>query len=186
MDTLDSPDVQTPNTPIWNTVLRYGAYCGGAYIAFSLLMYLINFNMMSLGGLFVLYGSTLAIGFVFATMAIRHQRDQLDGRYIGYGKALLVGLLTVLIGVFISSLWNYVLVNFIDPNYVANLKEQFVEAWGESMPAEALEKSLEGFDKTGEFGTALINGLTGGGIFGLIVGLITAAFMKKQPEINIR
>jgi len=186
MDTLDTPNPQMSNTPIWNTVLRYGGYCAGAYVAFSLLMYLINFNMMSLGGLVVLYGSMFAIGFVFATMAIRYQRDQLDGRLISYGKALLVGLLTVLIGMFVSDLWNYVLVNFIDPGYVDNLKAQFEEAWGDKMPAEALEQALQGFDKAGDLFANLKQGLIGGGIFGLIIGLITAAFLKKQPEINIR
>ncbi|MBV6439166.1 MAG: DUF4199 domain-containing protein [Haliscomenobacteraceae bacterium CHB4] len=186
MSTLDSPSQQLPNVPIWDTILRYGAYCTGGYVVMSLLMYLINFNMMSIGGMVVFYITLFAVGFVFAVMAMRHQRDQLDGGYISYGKALLVGLLTVFIGVFVSGLWNYVLINFIDPNYVANLKERFVESWGERMPPEALEKALEGFDKAGDLGSILMNGLTGGAIYGLIIGLIAAAFMKKQPEISIR
>lgn len=186
MSTLDSPNQQSPNTPIWDTVLRFGAYCAGAYVVMSLLMYLVNFNMMSIGGMVAFYVSTFAVGFVFAIMAMRHQRDRLDGGYISYGKALLIGLLTVLIGTFVSSLWNYVLINFIDPDYVANLKEQFVETWSERMPPEALEKALEGFDKAGDIGSNLKNGLLGGAIYGLIVGLISAAFMKKQPEISIR
>jgi membrane protein DedA with SNARE-associated domain len=182
MDTLNTPTSQ----PIWNTVLRYGSYCAGAMVFFSLLSYLTNFNMMSLSGIIILYLVLFAIGFTFAALAMRHQRDQLDGGYIGYGKALAIGLLTVMIGMFVSGLWNYVLVNFIDPNIVATLKEQFMEGWGKNMPPEALEKALEGFDKAGELGTNLINSLTSGGFVGLIVGLITAAFMKKQPEISIR
>ncbi len=186
MDSLDTPNPSAPNAPIWNTVLRYGLYCAGGYVVLSLLIYLINFNMMSIGGMIVFYLCLFAVGFAFAAISIRYQRDQLDGGYIGYGKALLVGLLTVFIGVFISSFWNYILVNFIDPQYAENLKEQFVETWGEQMPADALEKALEGFDKAGDLLTILKQGLIGGGIYGLIIGLITAAFMKKQPEINIR
>lgn len=186
MSSLDFPNQPSSATPIWDTVLRYGLYAAGAYIALSLIMYLTNFNMMTIGGMITYYGSSLAIGAVFAIMAIRHQRDQLDGGYISYGKALLVGLLPVFIGVFISSLWGYVLVNFIDPGYVDMLKEQFVETWGEQMPAEALEEALEGFDKAGDMFVILKQGLMGGAIFGLIVGLITAAFMKKQPEISMR
>jgi hypothetical protein len=186
MSTLDSPHQPASTTPIWNTVLRYGLYAAGAYIALSLIMYLTSFNMMTIGGGITYYVCLFAIGAVFAVMATRHQRDQLDGGYIGYGKALLVGLLTVFIGVFISSLWGYVLINFIDPGYVDNLKEQFVETWGEQMPADALEEALEGFDKAGDPLAILKQGVMGGGIFGLIVGLITAAFMKKQPEISMR
>ncbi len=186
MSILDTPDQASANTPVWNTVLRYGLYCAGAYVALSILIYLVNFNMMSMGGLAVYYASLLVIGFVFAAMAIRYQRDQLDGRYITYGKALLVALGTVFIGVLISSLWGYVLVNFIDPNYVATMKEQFVAAWGDKMPAESLDEALEGFDKVGDIGALLKNGLIGGLMYGLIVGLIIAAFMKRQPEVKLR
>ncbi|GAB4488365.1 MAG: hypothetical protein OHK0019_04570 [Saprospiraceae bacterium] len=186
MDTLDSTTPQTPNTPIWNTVLRYGLYCSGAFIVMSLLMYLVNFNMMTISGMAIYYGCSIAVSAIFASMATRYQRDQLDGGYITYGKALLVGLLTILIGMFISSLWGYVLVNFIDPNYVNNLKGQFEEAWGGQMPAEALEEALAGFDKAGDLLSILKQGLIGGIIFGLIVGLITAAFMKKQPQVSMR
>jgi hypothetical protein len=166
-------------------VLRYGLYCAGAFVVLSLLLYLVNFNMMTFGGMAVFYLLLLGISFTFAIMAQRTQRDQVDGGYITYGKALLVGLTTVLLGVFVSSFWNYILVNFIDPGYVDTLKEQFVETWGDRMPAEALEQTLEGFDKSGDLFTIIKQGLFGGVIYGLIVGLISAAFTKKQPEIPI-
>lgn len=186
MDTSNTPSNQSRNTPVWNTILRHGSYAAGAFVVFSLLTYLVNFNLMSFSGIAVLYGAMFIIGFVFASMAIRYQRDQLDDGYISYGKALLIAMFTVLIGMFVSGLWNYVLINFIDPNYVATLKEQFVETWGGSMPPEALEQALEGFDKSGDLVSNLKSSLIGGLVVGLIVGLITAAFMKKQPEMNIR
>lgn len=185
MDNLDTPSQPGP-APIWNTVLRNGLYCGGVLVAFSLLVYLINLNLMSFSGIAILYGAMFAIGSTFAVFAIRHQRDQLDGGNISYGKALLVGLVTVFIGMVISGLWNYVLINFIDTNYVATMKEQFMEAWGQNMPQDALEQAMEGFDKAGELGSTLKSSLSGGVFFGLIIGLITAAVMKKQPEISMR
>jgi len=185
MSTIDTPQPSLPNTPVWDTVLRYGLYCAGGYVVLSLLMYLINFNMMTFGGMAIFYLCLLGIGFVFAIMATRHQRDTLDGGYITYGKALLVGLLTVFLGVFISSFWSYILVNFIDPGYIDTLKEQFVETWGEKMPADALEKTLEEFEHSGDILKTVKQGLIGGAIYGLFVGLISAAFLKKQPEMKI-
>jgi hypothetical protein len=182
MDALDNNPA--PAQPIWNTSLRYGAYLGGALIVFSLLMYLLDFNMMSLGGVALMYTSMLLLGGVFAVMAGRYQRDQLDGGYITFGKAFLIGLATVFIGMFISGIWNYILVTVIDPDYVAALKDQFVEAWGESMPPDALEEALKGFDKAGELGSALQSSLMGGAIFGAITGLISGAITKKQPEFK--
>jgi hypothetical protein len=185
MDTLDySPKPSV--APIWNTVLINGAYCGGAFVAVSLLMYLLNANLMSMGGIIILYGSIFVVGAILAVIAIRHQRDQLDGGNISFGKALLVGWFTVFIGMFISGLWNFVLINYIDPNYIVTLKEQFMETWGQNMPEDALEEALEGFEKSGELLNTLKSSLFGGLFFGLIIGLITAAIMKKHPDISIR
>jgi uncharacterized membrane protein (DUF106 family) len=116
-----------------------------------------------------------------AALAMRHQRDQLDGGIISYAKALSVGIVVVLIGMIISSFWNYVLVNFIDTEYINRLKEQFIATWGESMPEDSLDEALAGFDKAGNLLETIKSSLIGGTIFGLIIGLITAAFMKREP-----
>lgn len=182
MNSLDNAVTPTPNQPIWNTVLKYGAYCGGLMVLFSLLSYLADVNVMSAGGMVILYGSILAIGFTMAALAMRYQRDQLDGGLLSYGKALGIGLLVILIGMIISSFWNYLLVNFIDPGYLSHMKEQFMETWGDKIPEASLDEALAGFDKAGQFLEVIKSSLMGGTIFGLIIGLITAAFMKREPK----
>jgi len=182
MDTIDSSNAPVQNAPIWDTVLRYGSINGGIAIAISLIVYLVDVNMMSISGMLMVYIPMLALGFVMAYMAIQYQRDQLDGGIISYGKALSIGLLVTLLATFISSLWNYVLINHIDPEYVAKLQEQFMSTWGENMPQEALEKTLEGFEKAGDLFEILKNAVISGTIFGLIVGLITAAILKRDPK----
>jgi Protein of unknown function (DUF4199) len=181
MDSIDTSNAPSPS-PIWDTVLRYGAYNGAIAIAISLLVYLMDMNVMTFSGMFLIYGSMLVVGFVMVYLAIKHQRDQLDGGIISYGKAFLIGLLVTIVATFISSIWNYVLINFIDTEYVARLQEQFVETWGESMPQEAMEETLKGFEEAGDMLTILKNAVVGGTIFGLIVGLITAAFTKRDPK----
>lgn len=182
METIDSSNAPVKNAPIWDTVLRYGCYNAGIAIAISLIVYLLDVNVMSISGMAMIYLPLLAIGFVMAVLAIKHQRDKLDGGIISYGKALSVALLMTLLATFISSLWNYVLINFIDTEYVARLQEQFMSTWGENMPQEALEEALEGFEKAGDLFEILKNAVVSGTIFGLIVGLISAAFMKRDPK----
>ena len=97
MDSIDTANTPTPNTPIWNTVMQYGGYCGGIMVAFSLLTYLMDLNVMSFSGILTVYGSILVIGFVMAAMAMRYQRDELDGGLLSYGKALSVGVLVIFI-----------------------------------------------------------------------------------------
>ncbi|MBL7807881.1 MAG: DUF4199 domain-containing protein [Saprospiraceae bacterium] len=183
---MDNLDTTVPTKQLdWNNILRQGGFAGLALTGFSIISYLLNINLMSFSGIALLYGVMFTVGFIFAIIAIRYQRDKVDGGFISYGKALLIALLTVFIGVFISSIWNYVMVNFIDPEILNVMKEEFIETWGQSMPPDALDQALEGFDKAGDLFTTLKSALTGGLIYGLIVGLISAAFLKKQPEVKV-
>lgn len=183
MSVIDSPNSPATPAPFWNTVLRYGGFSALAGVVISLLLYLLDFNMMSFSGMAIQFLLAIGASVTIAALGIKYQRDTFDNGYIGFGRALLIGLLITLVGALGSSVWNYVLMNFIDPGYIDNLKEKFVETWGENMPPEALEQSLEGFDKAGEPLTILKNGIMGGGIIGLIVGLISAAIMKRDRPV---
>lgn len=183
MDTLDTPGATNALPSFWNTVLRHAGICAGAFIAFSLLTYLLDFNMMSLSSMAIQFVCLFGIAIGVSVMAIRFQRDRLDGGYISFGRALLIGLLVTAIAFFILSIWNYILMNFIDPGYVDNLKEKFVQTWGDNMPAEAMEEAVKNFDKSAEIGTNLKNGIGGGLFVGLISGLIAAGFMKRDRPV---
>lgn len=185
MAVLDS--TSNPNTPvpIWNTVLRFGGYCGLALVVYSLLSYLLGANPMSIAFMALNFFLALGITVTAAALAIKFQRDQLDGGFIGFGRALLIGFATTGIGVFISSIWNYILINFIDPGYIDKLKEDFMSSpWAESIPAEAMEQSMERFDKMADLGANLTQALMGALIMGLIAGLIAAAIMKRNPPVE--
>ncbi|TNE47113.1 MAG: DUF4199 domain-containing protein [Bacteroidetes bacterium] len=184
MAVLDSIQEPQAPAPFWNTALRFGAYLALTLIGVSLVSYLLGIMPVS--------GTAMAINFVvaigatalFAALAIKFQRDNLDHGFISFGRGFLVGLVTVAIGVFASSLWNYVLINFIDPGYVDNLKEAFMETWGQNIPEDKLEEALANFDKTGEIGTVLKNGAIGAIVLGLISGLIGAGIMKKDQPVT--
>lgn len=180
---LDNPNAPYKPASIQDTVLRYGGISALAGVVISLIMYLLDFNMMSFSGMGVQFLLAIGVSVTIAALAVKHQRDTLDGGYIKFGRALLIGLLVTFVGSLGSSLWNYILINFIDPGYIDNLKDKFVETWGENMPPDALDQALEGFDKAGDPFTILKNGLLGGGIIGLIVGLISAAIMKRDRPV---
>ncbi|MCB9316717.1 MAG: DUF4199 family protein [Lewinellaceae bacterium] len=184
MAVLDNTSAPNTPPPFWNTALRYGGFCGLTLVVFSLISYLLGISPMSFSAIAINFIIALGVTIAFAAIAIKFQRDQLDGGFISYGRALVVGIVTVGIGVIISSVWNYILVNFIDPGYVDTLKEEFMETWGENMPADAIEKTMENFDKMGDISTIATNGVIGGLILGLIAGLIAAAFMKRDRPLE--
>lgn len=183
MALLDTPAPSSTPGPIWNTVLRYGGICGLAMVVFSLLSYLMGINPMAISTMLINFVVTLGITIGIACVAIKFQRE-LDGGYISFGRAFLIGLGTLAIGVFLSGFWNYVLVNFIDPEYLETLKEQFQDTWGESMPEDQLEEAIARFDDGKSLVTNLKNSLIGAVLFGLIGGLISAAIMRRNPPIN--
>lgn len=182
MTTLDSSVQNNSKPPFWNTVLRYGGICGLAMVVYSLLSYLMGVDMASMSTGIINFIVAIAITVGLSVMAIRHQRDTLEGGFMTYGRALIIGALTTALGILISSIWNYILITVIDPDYVMRLKESFLQQWSGNMPEEALEEALANFDKMANLDTALINGLIGSLVIGVIAGLIAAAFgMKTRP-----
>lgn len=153
-----------------------------ALIAYSALIYVLDFNVMSMSAGFINFLLTIAIGTGVALMTVQHQRS-LDGGFISFGRALLVGFATAAGGLFLSGFWNYILVKFIDPDYPNRMKEQMLEAWSETLPPDAIEKmeqSSTGFEKMADLGNVALTSLFVGLFFGLICGLIAAAIGRRN------
>ncbi|MCS6930223.1 MAG: DUF4199 domain-containing protein [Saprospiraceae bacterium] len=167
----------------WNAIVRQALVLTIALIAFSALLYVLDINIMKMSTSAVSFIVTIALGVGIALMTIRHQRA-LDGGFISFGRAFLVGLATVAVGVFLSGFWNYILVKFIDPNYPTRMKEQMMEAWGDVMPPEALEEmetSVTSFERMRELDNIALTSLAAALIFGLICALIAAAIGRRNP-----
>lgn len=168
----------------WSVVVRQALVLAVALIAYSVLIYVLDINMMSISAGFINFLLTIALGAGVALMTVKHQRS-LDGGFIRFGRALLVGFATAAGGLFISGFWNYILVKFIDPDYPTRMKEQMLEAWGEFMPPEALEemeRSSTGFEKMANLGSTAITSFFVALFFGLICGLIAAAIGRRNPK----
>jgi hypothetical protein len=184
MNNLDTPDqFNAPEPPIGNTVLRYGLISGAVSIVISLLLYLLEVNTMTISGIVTTFLLAIGGAFLMVFLAVKYQRDQLMGGFISFGKAMVIGLLVTLIGSIISGLWNWLLFNVIDPEYVDRLKQLFVDTWGDKMGQDQLEDALTRFDDIGEFGKNLINGTVGGVVIGLLAGLVMGLAMRRERPI---
>lgn len=184
MAIIDTSNSNNSQPLFWNTVLRFGSFGALALIVYSLLMYLLEFNMMSIWAGILQLVVSLGVMTVFAALAVKYQRQELDGGYIKFGRAFLIGWLTAVLCSFATSIWNYILVNFIDPEYINRLKEQFIATWSDNMNEETMEKALEGFDKARDLAQTLMSGSMWALILGAIAGLIAAAIMKRDRPLN--
>lgn len=169
------------------TSINYGFIGGMATIALSLLYYLLNVRG------FISYGSwivTLTLGatMVMAALAVRKEQDG----FLEFKEGLKVTFLVWVIGSLCSTIFLYVLHNFIDTG-LEEIQREVVTEMMDTFMANADEATLETITEAMEeqgFGLDLKKSFLGYGfglIFpGFIMALIISAIVKKKrtPEIE--
>ena len=171
--------------PIKSTFLKFGLYLGLARVIWQLLFYTFGIHTMIqynwIGSLV-----TLVLVSVFVVLGIKDYRSLNEG-FVSFGKAFLTGLMIALVGGVILYAFNYIYVQFIDPNVTQDIMDATRDYMLERVPdmsEEAYDAAMESnpFAKLGQnpiFGT-LIGMLLAAPFTGALVSLISAAVLKKE------
>ncbi len=167
-----------------NVGVTYGLISGLASVIFSLLLYLGGVkwfvNPVAYAG--------LLIPVVIAVLAGLKQKKLNEG-YLDFAAALKVVFTTFVIGTLISTLFSYVLFNFIDVPFREALTQETAEKTQQMMqkfgaPQEQIDKAIEEMMKGNNysFGKQML-GTAFFCIFWFVISLIIAAIIKKKkPE----
>lgn len=121
----------------------------------------------------------LIVGIVMATKATRAEAAN---RGFSYGQAWKAAVLTVVFAAIFGCVFNFVYYSYINPNY-----NEVAMQWTRSMmenrgvSSEKVEKQMDEMRAKGTVERQLINGFIFTIILGSIIGLITAAVMKRPP-----
>ena len=122
-------------------------------------------------------------GILVATYRLSVQlRDNEFGGYITYGRVFTFILLSFFYGAIISSLVKFIYFQFVNPEYLSNLYNEsmlLMEKIGFSIES-AVEESMRNLLKPATFSLQYIWVNT---LLGVFVGLIMAAFVKKEKNI---
>lgn len=170
-----------------NPGVSYGLVSGLASVIFSLILYL--------GGVKWFVHPVAFLGYVIpvvvAVLAGLKQK-QLEGGYLDFPAALKVVFTTFVIGTVISTLFSFILLNYIDVPFREALTQETAERAHQVMqklgaPQEAIDQAVEEMMKGNNYsfgkqmlGTAVFC------IFWFIVSLIIAAVIKKKkPEFPL-
>jgi len=164
---------------LFKNALTYGLYMGLALIVYSLIIYFAGLTGNTAVGYltYLIYIGVLCYAMI-------NYRDKVNGGVLKYGQGVGLGTFTMIIGGFMSSVFSFILMTYIDPGLV----DQIINIAMEEAMAKGLpEAQIEMTEKMVRMFTnpiaMLVVGILGSGIIGAIISLILAAIFKKEPSI---
>lgn len=185
MDVLDRPSATDPSTvPYKHLALRYGAIWGATSILTTLVAYLTNTDpsLPTTGAIkwvYMLVGFAVAIWAVMA--AIRIDRDEQLGGFIGLGRCVGIGTLTGLVAGVIGAVFMMLYLNVINTGFEEQMRDAMVAQYeAQGMSEEQIEMAIS---MAGAFISPTfiaISQVFGGALVGCIIGLIAGLFMKRE------
>jgi len=170
--------------------MTYGLILGIALIIFSLALYMMDVLPSNMKLILLTSIVNIALMVVLVVMGSRAYRDKVLGGTITYGNAFLTGLLIVIFSSIITGFYTLIFNSIIDPEYMDKVFEA-TKNWtadylnNMGLPDSQIDQSLERIEKQQANYNALkafFTGIAWSAVFGVIVSLITSAFVKKNPN----
>ena len=161
---------------------------GAATIVFNIIIYLISPLFL------VSWGSWagLVITIYFMSKSVRDSRTDQHGM-ISLADAFKAGWLAYVLGAFITTIFMFILTNYVDPGLVDVVKQTQIEAIEEvgnffNVPESQMEEQISMIEDTNPFGLATValslplSFLFPGAIFAIIMAAIMKKNIPAKPE----
>lgn len=167
--------------PSKNVILNYGLYLGIASILVSVILYALgmHYDQDWKQGTF---GFIIMVAIIFLGLK---KYKELNNGYLTIGQALKTGVGIALIGGIISLIYSYVFMNFIEPDFMANImagaEEKMIEQ-NPNLTDEQIEQALAISSKMSSPVILASISIFVSLFFGFIVSLITGLILKNNPE----
>ena len=165
-----------------STKFTYALILTICQVVFSLIMYFLGFETEKLAtGQYLQW-----IGFVFIIsllwLGIKAVRDEAPGQALGYGGCVGAGVLISLYAGLMSGVYRFIHVKFINTSFADYQMEFLRTQWAAKGMSDAQMEQAEGFTRgmMGPVAQAISTPIFMV-IFGLVLSLIIAAFLKRTP-----
>ena len=160
-------------------VLNYGLILGIISVIFGVIMYVTNVYLDP-SIMYTIIGFLILITVI--SLAIKAFKSE-NGGFLSLSEALKVGIGVAVIGGIIAALWSFVLMNYIEPDYMNQMMEVQREKMIEMQP-DLTEAQLDSAaEMSSKFSSPLIVmafSLIGNLFFGLVISLIAGLIMKNK------
>jgi hypothetical protein len=171
--------METQKTEAKKFVLNYGVLLGILSVIMGVVMYVTN-AYLDPSFIYSIIGFLLLI--VVISLAIKAFKSE-NGNYLSLGEALKVGIGVAVIGGIITALWSFVLMNYIEPDYMSQMMDVSRDKMTEmnpNMTDAQLEAAMEFNAKFSSPWIVMAFSLIGNLFFGLIISLIAGLIMKNK------
>jgi hypothetical protein len=169
--------------PFWKPALLYGVVVAFVGILLGIIFYIMDLYTASWT-----QWVSLAISLAVVIYCAVHYRKEHLGGYASYGKMWTMIFVIGIISTLITTLYTYILMGVIDPELIDKMKlaaEQKILN-NPRIPENIVDRSLERLDKSMQLGRMITMGLISGPIVWALLGLVIAAFVKKNdPAENM-
>ena len=168
--------------PFWKPALIYGAILGLVSVFISLVFYFIGMATVNWTNWL-----NMVIGLVLLVYLMIQYRNVHLGGYASFGQIFVMVLVSAgIIATIISAIYSYVLFTVIDPGLVDQLRivaEEKIMS-NSRIPESMYDDILERMEKKMNVGYMIRMALIFGPVVNAFIGLIVAAFIKKEKDIT--
>ena len=163
--------------------LNFGLISGGIGIIYTLMLYIMGTDKLASS----LWSSISFIIYIFFMVYAGLNYRKQTGGFLSFRNGLLISFTTFAVTLFLLFSFTYVLYNVIHPGLSDEIKTKIIENAVETMqyfgaPDEIIDTQIEQLEKQDFSQTLgnLIQSYFSFCIFGFIISLIIAAFIKKK------
>ncbi len=164
-------------------VLNYGVLLGILSVILGVVMYVTDAHLDP-SIIYTVISSLILI--VVITYGIKAFKQE-NGGFLNLTEALKVGIGIAVIGGLISAIFSYVLMTFIEPDFMAQTMEVTRNKMLETNPNMTEDQVEEAMEMGASFSSPWVLmafSLIGSLFFGLIISLIAGLVMKKENPYN--
>ena len=165
-------------------VLNYGLILGIIMVVLGVIMYVANYHLNPHWAFSVISFAIFIAVVFYGVKAFKTE----NGGFLSIGEAIKVAVGIALIAGILSAIWAFILSNFIEPDYFAQLaeiqREQMLERFPE-MTDQQLDQAAEmnsTFMKPWfTMSVTIVSNL----LFGLLAGLVAGLIMKQKRPYDV-
>lgn len=163
-----------------NQPIKTGVIIGVVLIFMNALVYAFDINVYTFG-LSILYGLVVLGIIVAATIiGVKKMRDKDLNGSISFAQAFVGGFVLLIITLYLSNLFSFILNGYIDPEYLPAKMDQMISGFEGIMPEDAVDEIAAKMEENLDPRKTFIKNLWINPIMAAVISAIIALILKRK------